>query len=106
MHVVEYRELDKPKRLVYLQQLCDEHWVPARHPLLPAFPGALLVQVELQSVDGQSSCVTVHMIPFGECTAEGRAAFNELRPSMTQGWNQAFDKLESMQYQLQTQSTE
>ncbi len=39
---LEYHEINKPFRIVYVQRFCDEYEKVARHPGLPVFPQAML----------------------------------------------------------------
>lgn len=93
---LEYREITKPGRLVYIQRFCDEAEQPARHPALPEFPEAMLVTVLFAAEDEQTTRVTVTSTPMGTVTAEEITAFTDARTGMTQGWTGAFDKLEAL----------
>lgn len=90
----EYREMQKPDRIVYLQQFCDENEKPSRHPLAPAFPQAMLTTVKLTSEDAEHTRVTVTWELTDAVTSEELETFIKMKGSMTQGWTGSFDKLE------------
>lgn len=93
---IEYREIKKPCRIVYVQRFCDEEENLARHPGLPVFPEALLTAVVFASEDDHTTRVTVTFEPVGTASAEEIDAFIDARPGMTQGWTGSFDKLETL----------
>ncbi len=92
---IEYREIRKPGRLVYVQRFCDEAGNIARHPGAPEFPAALQTTVLLTAEGPDATRVTVTMEPFGQTTPQEIDAFMNERPGMTLGWTGSFDKLES-----------
>ena len=91
----EYTAIEKPRRLTYKQQFCDEHEKPSRHPMAPIWPETLLTTVELSEEGPDRTRVTVTMAPYGEFTPEELKAFIEERAGMTLGWSGSFDSLES-----------
>ena len=90
----EYLHLDRPDRIVYRQQFCDEQGRSARHPMAPTFPEAMLTTVTLAAEGPDRTRVTVRWEPQGKLTAEELETFLKFRGSMTQGWTGSFDKLE------------
>ncbi len=94
-----YLEMNKPHRLVYTQQFCDEHENISRHPMAPIWPETMMSKVEFTAEDDHRTRVTVTWEPFGAVTAEELQAFMKERGGMTMGWTGSFDKLEA---QLQT----
>lgn len=92
----EYREITRPRRLVYVQRFCDETGKLGRHPGLPIFPDALLMTVHFVPEDELSTRVTLVCEPVGQTTPDEIAAFLQTRTSMTGGWNASFDKLEGL----------
>lgn len=91
---LEYREIDRPNRLVYVQRFCDEHGQPGRHPGLPVFPEALLMTVQFTAEDESTTRVSLVSEPLGATSVPELETFVQLRTSMTQGWGASFDKLE------------
>jgi uncharacterized protein YndB with AHSA1/START domain len=90
----EYLAIERPERIVYAQQFCDERENLARHPGAPTWPATMLTTVELTEEGPEQTRVTVTWEPYGAATADEVAAFVAERGGMTQGWTGAFDKLE------------
>lgn len=89
-----YLEMDKPNRLIYTQQFCDEHENISRHPMAPTWPETMLTQVQFTAETPDRTRVTVTWEPHGVVTAEELATFMQARGGMTMGWTGSFDKLE------------
>ncbi len=92
---LEYRELQRPDRMVYIQRFCDAQGGPGRHPALPLFPEALLMTVHFVAEDEETTRVTLVCEPIGQVSAEEIQVFEQTRTSMTGGWNTSLDKLEA-----------
>ncbi len=92
---LEYRELDCPTRLVYVQRFCDADGQPARHPALPLFPQAVLTQVTFTTEDEDNTRVTLVCEPLDTTDPQEIETFVQTRTSMTGGWTNSFDQLES-----------
>jgi uncharacterized protein YndB with AHSA1/START domain len=90
-----YLEIQKPDRLVYTQQFCDENEKISRHPMAPTWPETMLTTVKLSAEGPDQTRVTVTWEPYGPTTAEEIATFIKARGGMTQGWTGSFDKLEA-----------
>ncbi|MFC0350069.1 SRPBCC family protein [Undibacterium danionis] len=90
-----YLEMDKPYRLVYTQQFCDEYENIARHPMAPVWPETMLTTVQFTEEAEDSTRVTVTWEPHGALTIEELQAFMKERAGMTIGWTGSFDKLEA-----------
>jgi uncharacterized protein YndB with AHSA1/START domain len=96
MHgLLKYIALDKPHRIVYTQQFCDEHEQVTRPPFFRNWPETMLTTVELSAEDDQCTRVTVRWEPQGGAAAD-IAEFVKQRGSMTGGWTGSFDKLEAL----------
>jgi len=93
---VQYLHVDKPDRLVYTQQFCDEQENLSRHPLAPTWPATMLTTVVFTAEGPERTRVTVTWEPDGPTTPEELAAFVQARGGMTQGWTGSFDKLETL----------
>jgi uncharacterized protein YndB with AHSA1/START domain len=91
----EYLQIEKPHRLVYTQQFCDENEKISRHPLAPTWPETMLTTVELAAEGPGRTRVTVTWEPYGPATREEVETFIKAKGGMTQGWTGSFDKLES-----------
>jgi uncharacterized protein YndB with AHSA1/START domain len=91
----EYLQIEKPDRLVYLQQFCDENETVVRHPLAPTWPETMRTTVQLTAEEPDRTRVTVTWEPHGAVTPEEIATFVNARAGMTQGWTGSFDKLDA-----------
>jgi len=89
-----YLEIERPNRLVYTQQFCDEHENVTRHPMAPTWPATMLTTVTLTEESAGQTRVTVKWEPHGETTREELETFLKARGGMTQGWTGSFDKLD------------
>jgi uncharacterized protein YndB with AHSA1/START domain len=91
----KYLEIERPGRLVYTQQFCDENERISRHPMAPTWPETMLTTVELSEEGPDRTRVTVTWEPYGATTREELDTFIKARSGMTQGWTGSFDKLEA-----------
>jgi len=91
----EYLEVQKPKRIVYTQQFCDEDERPARHPMAPTWPETMLTVVTLSDEGPDQTRVTICWEVTGAHSAEELAVFVANRAGMTTSWTGSFDKLEA-----------
>ena len=92
---VTYLALEKPTRLVYTQQFCDETERVIRAPFFADWPETMLTTVELVAETPERTRVTVKWEPR-DATAADLAEFVKQRGSMTMGWTGSFDKLEAL----------
>jgi uncharacterized protein YndB with AHSA1/START domain len=93
---IEYLSIEKPNRVVYTQQFCDENERVIPNPMTNAWPETMLTVVTLTAEDPDQTRVTVVWEPYGAATAEEIETFANFRSSMTQGWTGSFDKLEAL----------
>lgn len=91
----DYLEIQKPNRIVYTQQFCDEKGNISRHPLAPTWPETMLTTVLLTEEGPNQTRVTVTWEIQGHATQAEIDAFTKERGGMTQGWSGSFDKLEA-----------
>jgi uncharacterized protein YndB with AHSA1/START domain len=91
----EYLEIDRPHRLVYTQQFCDEQGNISRHPKAPTWPETMLTTVVFAEESANQTRVTVTWEVYGTVTREEIDAFDEEKGGMTKGWTGSFDKLEA-----------
>ncbi|MBX9689217.1 MAG: SRPBCC domain-containing protein [Candidatus Obscuribacterales bacterium] len=89
-----YLEIEKPHRIVYTQQFCDENENLARHPMAPSWPATMLTTITLAAEGPNQTRVTINWECYGETSAEELATFIQGRSGMTIGWTGSFDKLE------------
>ncbi len=90
-----YMEIDKPNRLVYTQEFCDEKGNLARHPMAPTWPAVMLTHVYFTPEGPDETRVTVNWEVHGNATSEEMATFVQGRAGMTMGWGGSFDKLDA-----------
>lgn len=90
-----YLEIERPRRIVYTQQFCDENENISRHPLAPTWPETMLTTVTLTEEGPAQTRVTIQWEVHGEATPEERDVFNKAKGGMTQGWTGSFDKLDA-----------
>ena len=90
----EYQKIEKPNRIVYTQQFCDEKENMSRHPMAPTWPATMLTTVELTEETPDRTRVTVTWETYGDTTREELETFINAKAGMTQGWTGSFDKLE------------
>lgn len=86
-----YREIVPQERLVWLNSFANENCGIARAPFSEDCPLEIENSVTFTERDG-STIVSLRAQPFGESAAE-RRYFEELRPSMAQGYGGTFDQL-------------
>jgi uncharacterized protein YndB with AHSA1/START domain len=91
---VNYKALERPNRIVYTQQFCDENEQVVRPPFFKDWPLTMLTTVELAAESPDRTRVTVRWEPQ-EATDADIAEFVRQRGGMTGGWTGSFDKLEA-----------
>lgn len=92
----EYLSIEKPHRIVYLQQFCDEHGAISRHPLAPTWPETMKTTVTLFAEGPETTRVRVEWEVHGAFTPDELRTFVEGKAGMAQGWTGSFDKLEAV----------
>jgi uncharacterized protein YndB with AHSA1/START domain len=91
----EYLEMQKPNRIVYTQQFCDEKENLTRHPMAPTWPATMQTTVTLAEEGPDQTRVTIEWDIHGAATPEEVDTFVKGRTGMTMGWTGSFDKLEN-----------
>ncbi len=90
-----YRALERPSRIVYTQQFCDENEQVIGAPFFAHWPRTMLTTVELFSEAPDRTRVSLRWEPQ-EASGADIAEFVKQRGSMTMGWTGSFDKLETL----------
>lgn len=90
----EYLEMQKPNRIVYTQQFCDEKENLSRHPMAPTWPATMLSTITLEAESPTRTRVKVEWEVHGPATPEEIETFVKGKTGMTMGWTGSFDKLE------------
>jgi uncharacterized protein YndB with AHSA1/START domain len=88
-----YREIEAPERMVWLNSFANERCGIARAPFSESCPLEIENTVAF-SEKASVTTVTLRAQPFGEVEAE-RRYFEELRPSLEQGYGGTFEQLAS-----------
>lgn len=92
---LSFLTLEKPHRIVYTQQFCDEREQVITAPFFADWPRTMLTTVELVAEASDCTRMSLRWEPqLAEATAI--AAFVKQRDSMTTGWTGSFDKLEAL----------
>jgi len=91
----DYLAIEKPKRIAYTQQFCDQDERVTRHPLSSTWPETMLTEIQLTAEGPDHTRVTLTWTPPGTVNATELATFVGARTGMTQGWTGSFDKLET-----------
>lgn len=94
--LVRYLALEKPNRIVYTQQFCDDEENITRPPFFEDWPETMLTTVELAPEGPDRTRVTVRWEPVDGATPADIAEFVKQRGGMTVGWTGSFEKLEAL----------
>ena len=87
-----YREIEAPKRLVFINSFSDPKGGVTRHPWSPNWPLQMLSTVTFEEQPGGKTKVTVEWTPADGSSELERKTFDEGRASMTQGWGGTMDQ--------------
>ena len=88
-----YREIDAPKRLVFINSFSDPKGGVTRHPWHLSWPLELLSTITFEEQGAGKTKVTVHWVP-GDASSELECkTFDEGRDSMKQGWGGTLQQL-------------
>jgi uncharacterized protein YndB with AHSA1/START domain len=88
-----YKEIEKPAKLVYVQQFSDKDRGLGVHPLAPTWPKRLLTTVLFQDF-GPKTLISLYWLPIEAGEAELKT-FRDGRAGMAQGWGGSFDRLDA-----------
>jgi uncharacterized protein YndB with AHSA1/START domain len=91
---INYLKIERPHRIIYTQQFCDENETTTRHPMAPIWPETMLTIVEFSPESSTQTRITITWEPYGDFTSEEQSFFANARSGMTMGWTGSFDKLE------------
>jgi uncharacterized protein YndB with AHSA1/START domain len=101
----DYLAIERPTRIVYLQQFVDEREQPVAATGTDHWPPTLRNTVLLSAEAPDRTRVTVTTEPHGDATAAELTAFARERPGMTRGWTGSFDVLDALLAHATTLST-
>jgi uncharacterized protein YndB with AHSA1/START domain len=86
-----YREIEPPKRIVFVNSFSDEQGGITRHPMSPTWPREMLTTITFDEQAGKTT-FTVRWVPIN-ATDEEWKTFDAGRGSMQRGWSGTFDQL-------------
>ena len=87
----DYREIQAPERIVFVNSFADEEGNVIRAPFSPTWPLEILNTVTFSESEGQTT-VTLHGGPI-DATEEERETFRNAQDSIRQGFAGTFDQL-------------
>ena len=87
-----FREIDPPRRLVWVNSFSDPDGGITHHPMAPTWPREMLTVITFVERD-EKTTVTIDWRPLN-ASAEERNTFIARKPSMTQGWGGTFEQFE------------
>jgi len=87
-----YREIERPKRLVWINSFSDKDGGLTVHPMNPNWPREMLTTLSLEA-QGAKTKLTIEWIPAEGSTEIERKTFDDGRPSMTMGWTGTLEQL-------------
>jgi uncharacterized glyoxalase superfamily protein PhnB/uncharacterized protein YndB with AHSA1/START domain len=87
-----YREIEAPRRLVWVNSFSDEAGGITRHPLSPSWPLEMLTVVTFDEPLAGQAGVTIRWSPVDATEAEQKT-FDAGHESMRQGWGGTLDRL-------------
>ncbi len=91
--LAEYKEVEKPSKLVYVQQFSDKDRGLGVHPLAPAWPKKTLTTVHFQDL-GPKTLISLYWRPIDASELE-LETFRDGMAGMSQGWGGSFDRLDA-----------
>jgi uncharacterized protein YndB with AHSA1/START domain len=87
-----YKEIEKPGKLVYVQQFSDKDRGMGSHPMAPTWPKKMLTTVHFQEF-GEKTLISLYWDLIEPSEVE-RKTFTEAMAGMSQGWGGSFDRLD------------
>ena len=87
-----YTEIEKPAKLVYVQQFSDKDRGLTAHPMAPTWPKRMLTTVLFQDF-GPKTLISLYWAPIEPSAAESET-FAKGMDGMKGGWGGSFDRLD------------
>ncbi len=88
-----YREIDPPRRLVWVTAFSDAQGGLGRHPFAPQWPPQMLTVATFDERDGRTT-VTIRWSTI-DATPEEQRTFDAGHDGMRMGWTGTFEQLEA-----------
>lgn len=95
----DFREVQEPDRLVFLQSVTDEKWQVTSNPMMPDWPKYLLTTVTFQESDGRTT-MRLEWVPHHASDAE-IACFEAALAGLDKGWGAGMELLADLIKDLQ-----
>lgn len=89
-----YKEIEKPEKLVYVQQFSDKDRGLGVHPQAPGWPKRMLTTVHFQDF-GPKTLISLYWAPIDPTEAETKM-FLDAMDGMKGGWGGSFDRLDAL----------
>lgn len=93
---LNYKKLAPPELIAYTQNFSDKHGQLIKAPFSQSYPDILLTTVNLCEEEPNRTRITVRWEAVGDPTDAELKTFVEMKPIMTTGWNESFDKMEDL----------
>ena len=93
--LIKYLAFERPNRIVYTQQFCDENERVMRPPFFKNWPETMLTTVELVAEGPDRTRAAVRWEPHDFTDADINEFISQ-RNGMTMGWTGSFDKLDAL----------
>jgi uncharacterized protein YndB with AHSA1/START domain len=93
------REIDPPRKLVYVQSFSDKDGGITAHPMSPTWPREMLTTSTFEDLGGQTK-LTITWTPLHAGDDEIKT-FDGARGNMSQGWEGTFVQLEAYLAEIQ-----
>ncbi len=87
-----FKEIDAPRKLVFIDAFSDQDGGLGRHPMAPTWPAQMMTTVLLSDF-GPRTLITIQWSPY-EADEVERRTFSEGMASMNQGWSGTFERLD------------
>ncbi len=90
----KYIEMDRPVKLVYIQNFADQDGNLGKHPMAPTWPSYMKTTIEFFAENELETRICISWEIYGDASPEERAIFHQAKAGMTMGWSGSLDKLE------------
>ncbi len=82
--------------MVYVQNFSDKNGNFIKAPFSETYPDCLMLTADFLQEAENKVKMTFKWEIFGESTEIERKTFNEMKPYMVKGWNESFEKIETL----------
>ncbi|MEP3048725.1 MAG: SRPBCC domain-containing protein [Roseibium sp.] len=99
---VEYLEVEKPAKLVWLHSVSDAEWKVTPNPMMPDWPRVLMTTVTFEQV-GDETEMRLIWAPY-EATDAEIACFGQAISGMDKGWGKGMELLAALLEELRSEA--